>query len=99
MPLSVVQLFHLLGEENEVGLRGRRLHTPKLRMQNLSGRPLPGRTSSADLELEESNQPFDPASAGKKSLVVMSHAMPDGTSSPTRPCGATNRQASSANTA
>ena len=99
VPLLVLQVLHVVGEEDEIGRR--RLHLRAAEDQDAElERPMNvGKERRLVLEVVEADQRLaTPSSSPKNSLVVWSVAMPEGTSSPTRPRGATIRRASSAKT-
>ena len=91
VPSPVFQLFDVMGKKDEIGSGSRGLLTRKIEDAELEGRM---NVWKEDFLLSKSyrrTSRFDSATAAKKSLVVMSDAIPEGTSNPTRPCGATSR--------
>ncbi len=91
VPLAVFQFFDAMGEEDEIGFRRRRLLAAEVENAELEAtRAHRGRSLHLFSKSYNRISRFDSATAAKKSLVVMSEAMPEGTSNPTRPCGATS---------
>ena len=92
VPILVLQLLHTVGKKDKVfRLRRRRLFAAKIEDGELEGRMNLREESCSLFEIMPTIDRFDSATATKKSLVVMSDAMPEGNGQlPTRPCGATS---------